>query len=87
LKRIITDQRAEIEKKFEHEVIIRREKIGYAERFLEYPNILTILGVRRCGKSIFSLLLARELSEKFGYINFDDERLAGISAGDLTSNL
>lgn len=33
------------------------------------------------------MLLAREISENFGCINFDDERLAGIKAGDLNKIL
>ena len=87
LKRIITDQKFEIEEKFENEIIIERAKISYAKPFLKYPNILAVLGVRRCGKSIFSLLLARKLSENFGYVNFDDERFVGISSRDLNKIL
>ncbi len=83
IKRVIESQRAEIEEKFKKERIIERERIDYAERFLKHPNILAILGVRRCGKSIFSILLAKRLCKNFAYINFDDERLAGIKAVDL----
>lgn len=83
LRRIITDQRSDVERKFGSEVMIEREKTGHARKFLGYPNILTVLGVRRCGKSTFSLLLAKELNEKFGYVNFDDERLIGASHEDL----
>ena len=46
LKRIITDQRNEIEKKFREERIREREDIDYVKKFLKYPNILAILGVR-----------------------------------------
>ena len=49
--------------------------------FLRYPNILAILGVRRCGKSILAFQLFS--GERFGYINFDDERLLGTKAEDL----
>jgi hypothetical protein len=87
LKGIIADQRSELEEKFREEKIIEREKIGYARGFLRYPNILAVLGVRRCGKSVFSILLARELSKNFGYINFDDERLVGASTKDLNKVL
>lgn len=48
---------------------------------LKYPNILALLGVRRSGKSILSLMLMK--GKKYGYINFDDERLFGIEAKDL----
>lgn len=87
LKGIITDQKSELEEKFREEKIIEREKISYARGFLRYPNILAVLGVRRCGKSVFSILLAREMGKNFGYINFDDERLVGISAKDLNKVL
>lgn len=48
---------------------------------MKYPNILAILGIRRCGKSIFSFQIFE--GEKFGYINFDDERLFNLEAKDL----
>lgn len=87
LKHIIKDQRSEIEKKFEEEKIIERENIDYVKRFLKYPNIFAILGVRRSGKSIFSLLLSKRFKENVSYINFDDERLVGIKANDLNTIL
>jgi hypothetical protein len=82
LKRIIEDQRKEIEDKFK-ERIIERENTHLLKKFLKHPNILAILGIRRCGKSILSLLIAKNLNEKFVYINFDDERLTGIKTEDL----
>ena len=87
LKRIIEDQRSEIEKKFKEENIIERENTDYVKKFLKYPNILAILGVRRCGKSIFSLLVSKKQTEKISYINFDDERLVGIKTEDLNKVL
>ena len=82
LKKIIIDQREEIDGIFEKEKIIDRsvpnEKIV---NFLKYPNILAILGARRSGKSIMSLLLLKGMN--YGHLNFDDERLAGIEARDL----
>lgn len=83
LKGIMADQRSELEEKFREEKIIEREKLDHAKKFLKYPNILAVLGVRRCGKSVFSILLAREVSKNFGYVNFDDERIVGISTKDL----
>lgn len=86
LKRIIIDQKEEIEDTFKKKGIIERE-IPKEEliRSLEHPNILAVLGVRRCGKSILSHLLLR--GRKYGYINFDDERLFGIEAKDLNNVL
>ena len=86
IKGILTDQREEIEEIFQGENIIERQPSKTElSSFLKYPNILAILGVRRCGKSIFSLLLLRD--KKFGYINFDDERLAGLETKDLNKCL
>jgi predicted AAA+ superfamily ATPase len=83
LKRIIEDQRKEIEEKFEKEKIVDREFVNYTKKFLTHPNILAVLGVRRCGKSIFSLILAKKTKEKWAYVNFDDERLARAKTEDL----
>lgn len=83
IKKIITSQRIELEEKFKKEKIIERENLGYAKKILRHPNILAVLGIRRGGKSIFSLLLAKKLSKNFGYINFDDERLVGIKPENL----
>ena len=82
LKRIIVSQREEMEEKFTKLKIIGREpEIEDLRNFLEFPNILAILGVRRCGKSIFSWQILR--GKKFGYINFDDERLGEFEAKQL----
>lgn len=86
IKRIIVDQREEIGEIFRRKRIIERnipedELMG----FLKHPNMLAILGVRRSGKSIFSLLLLKD--KKFGYVNFDDERFAGLKAEDLNGVL
>lgn len=82
LKKIIIDQKEEINEIFEKEKIIDRctptEKLVKA---LRHPNILAILGIRRSGKSIFSTLLLE--GKNYGYLNFDDERIAGIEAREL----
>lgn len=82
LKMIITDQREEINEIFKKEKII--DRCAPNERllsFLKHPNILAILGVRRSGKSIFSTLVLK--GKNYGYLNFDDERLADIEANNL----
>lgn len=83
LKKIISEQRKDLEEEFIKENIIQRENLDYAKSFLKHPNILAILGVRRAGKSTFTALLARELKENYGYINFDDERLISLKTDDL----
>ena len=86
IKKIITAQREEIKETFEREKIINRiipnEKLL---QFFNHPNILVILGVRRSGKSICSMLLFRE--KKFGYLNFDDERIIDIQPNELENVL
>ena len=85
LKKVIISQKEEIEEKFKKSKIIEREpEKNRLKKFLFHPNILAILGVRRCGKSIFSWQIFSSLSDKaFAYINFDDERLADIKTEDL----
>lgn len=82
LKQIIVSQRKEIDKTFKQEKIVERTKTDYVKTFLRHPNIVAILGVRRSGKSIFSLLLSKDF-KNVGYINFDDERLIGVKTEDL----
>lgn len=82
IKKVVTDQKKEIEEIFQRERIVERtaptEKLLGA---LSHPNILAVLGVRRCGKSIFSHLLLN--GKRYAYINFDDERLANVTTEDL----
>ena len=86
LKKIIVSQREEIEEIFEKEKIIERKiDKNYLCRYLKYPNILAILGIRRSGKSILSHLLLK--GKKYGYINFDDERLTELNSKNLESVL
>ncbi|MCX8182999.1 MAG: ATP-binding protein [Crenarchaeota archaeon] len=82
LKKVVASQREEMESLFAAEKIIERDVDAEKLRsFLSQPNILTVLGVRRCGKSLLSWMLLRGL--KFGYVNFFDERLAGFEAKNL----
>ncbi len=83
IKTIIAEQAEEIEERRKKEHIIPREiKAG---NYLA-PNIaLFILGVRRCGKSTLASQLFR--GGTFGYINFDDERLIGLTRSDLNTVL
>ena len=86
IKRVIQDQEREKKKLFATERIIERESGSErALNALKFPNIFTVLGVRRCGKSVFSLLLLK--GKKYGYINFDDEALYGIKTKDLNTVL
>jgi len=82
IKRIITDQRDEIDHLYKSRRLIERDlPEDKLVQSLEHPNILAVLGVRRCGKSIYSHMLLK--GKEYGYINFDDERLYGIDTADL----
>jgi len=82
IKRIITDQRYEIDHLYKNRRLIERDlPEDKLIQSLKHPNILAVLGVRRCGKSVCSHMLLK--GKEYGYINFDDERLYGIDAGDL----
>ncbi|NOZ81593.1 MAG: ATP-binding protein [Candidatus Micrarchaeota archaeon] len=85
LREVIVEQEKENEEIFSSENIIKREAEERAGGYLKFPNIFAILGVRRCGKSVLALRIFR--NKKYGYINFDDERLAGIEARDLNKIL
>ncbi len=83
LKRIIINQREEIGEKFQKENIIQREvDFNQFNKYLSIPNVIAILGIRRCGKSILSWEIFGD-KRFFPYINFDDERLAGFTTNDF----
>jgi len=82
---IVEEHREDMIEKLTKEKIIKREILKEARTFLRKPNILAILGVRRCGKSVFSWQIFE--NEKFGYINFADERLEGLSSKELNDVL
>jgi len=83
LRLIIADQRKNLEEKFKDGNIIARE--AGKQLAFKAPTAFVVLGVRRCGKSTLSEQLF--LGSRFGYINFDDERLLGAAKDDLNSIL
>jgi len=84
IKRVLVSQREELDKLLGSGDIIERRTPDIL-RYLAHPNILVIMGPRRCGKSILSNLLLR--GKQYGYANFDDERLMGIGARELDTVL
>lgn len=54
---------------------IERTKEKEAEKWLNSDLIKVVLGSRRAGKSVFSLMLLKD--RQFTYFNFDDESLPG----------
>ena len=81
VKKVILDQMEEIDILLKDDRTIERDIKDLSE-YLKGPNILSILGVRRAGKSTLALKVARKLGEH-GYVNFDDERLYGMGSKEL----
>ena len=67
VKRVVQEQEIEKDRILkEGKVIARDVDPGKLNAFLKYPNILTILGIRRCGKSVLSwLLMEKKKRRKF----------------------
>jgi predicted AAA+ superfamily ATPase len=85
LREIILDQQKELEDIERQEMLVERENLLLAKGYVKNPNLLVVMGIRRCGKSIFSYQISK--GEKSGYFNFDDERLIGMGHSDLNSVL
>lgn len=67
---------------------ISRTKDYFGKKWLDSNLIKVVLGPRRAGKSVFSLMLLKD--RPFMYFNFDDEVLAsvgGIATDDLMKKL
>ncbi|MDO9464803.1 MAG: ATP-binding protein [bacterium] len=84
IKQILLEQEEEIAEIFKGK-IIKREIEPVAEEMIDSDLIKVIMGVRRCGKSVLAHLLLT--GKKYGYVNFDDERLIGVKAEDLNDFL
>lgn len=59
---------------------VEREGIGEARKSMRNNLIKVIVGPRRAGKSVFALQMLQ--GQDFAYLNFDDERLLGLSDYD-----
>lgn len=81
LKDIVSNQKLKKEQLLDP-AYIRRTKEPYAKKWLDSSLIKVILGPRRAGKSVFSLMLLKD--RPFMYFNFDDEILS--SAGGINTN-
>ncbi|MFH0792176.1 MAG: ATP-binding protein [bacterium] len=67
---------------------VERTKSRFAKKWLDSDLIKVILGPRRAGKSVFSLMLLKE--RPFMYFNFDDEIIAdnkGVIPEELMKEL
>jgi predicted AAA+ superfamily ATPase len=83
LMNILKDQKDRMMRLISNDKIIKRE-LPFDINSLTLGAAAIILGPRRCGKSTFSFEILKNI--KFGYVNFDDERL-NISSENLNDVL
>ncbi len=79
INNVILQHKLEKEK-FIANTYIAREKLKLIEKFINTDLIKVIIGPRRSGKSVFSLLSLK--NKNFAYLNFDDENLLQIKNYD-----
>jgi len=84
LKLIIHEQKDDVESRFRKENIIERD-IEKLFDLNKTKQVLTITGIRRCGKSTLAHLFLKKY--KYAYINFDDERIESIKISDMNKIL
>lgn len=65
--------------------MIEREKTQEILDVIDKPWVKVITGIRRCGKSMVAHLSLKD--KVYSYLNFDDERLIGLSSADLNKIL
>lgn len=77
LEVILTDQQDELEAK-RSEYYCHRQEQDLID--MQSPQAQVVIGVRRCGKSTLCFQALEATGEKYGYVDFDDERLKGIQS-------
>ena len=60
---------------------VRRNETGFIS--LDSRLAQVVIGVRRSGKSTLCHMALRDAGVKYGYVNFDDDRLASLKVEDL----
>lgn len=84
LELVLSDQKSEIDNWPNGHLCPRNEE-NLVD--LNSPQAQVVIGVRRSGKSTLCLQTLADAHVKFAYIDFDDERLDGLSANDLNDVL
>lgn len=80
LVNILTDQKEELESIDLAEQVSRQEEI---QLNLKSKVAQVVIGVRRSGKSTICHRAIVKSGMPFGYVNFDDERLDGMTTKDF----
>lgn len=78
--KVIIDQREELPSLVDENFVPRKEMEQIA--FDDKPAQV-VIGVRRSGKSTLCHMALRNAGIRYGYANFDDDRLAGLQVEDL----
>ena len=84
LEYILTDQQEELEEKSQDELCQRKEDILVDTKSTQAQ---VVIGVRRSGKSTICYQALQNAGVKYAYVNFDDERLDGLTAKQLNDVL
>lgn len=84
IKQILYDQKEEIVSLNTNDLCTRVE-----EKLFDLQSNLAqvVIGVRRSGKSTLCMKVLKESGVSFGYVNFDDEQLAGLKTEQLNDVL
>ncbi len=80
LRQVIIEQQDEVTQFLQLD-FVKRDKLQELIDVLDKNWIKVIMGIRRCGKSVIAHQALK--GKVYGYINFDDERLIGLSAENL----
>lgn len=80
LEVVLQDQKTEVEHRKDEFLCTRLEEQLVD---LESPQAQVIIGVRRSGKSTLCMQALSNADVKFAYVDFDDERLAGLGTNQL----
>lgn len=67
--------------------LVERRKQAELQAALSAPLVKVIIGPRRSGKTVLSLLLQRNREDDYYYVNFDDEVLSSVGPADLNEVL
>ena len=84
LETVLIDQKNELESRSKEFVCCRNEE-GLVD--LNSTQAQVVIGVRRSGKSTLCLQALLKANVLFAYVNFDDERLVGLSTSSLNDVL
>ena len=84
LEVILADQQEELEAR-RSETYCRRPEQNLID--MKSPQAQVVIGVRRCGKSTLCFQALEAAGVKYGYVDFDDERLEGIQSSQLNDVL